>query len=390
VNALDVVIVMAIVVAAILGYRLGFVARVVSWAGLALGIVVGLALVDDVLEPLSDRPSQTRFVVAVAFLLVLAALGQGAGLAIGMALRRRLGPDAAVDRNDRIGGAVVGGLGVLVLVWLLIPALASTAGWPARAAQGSQIVRVIDEYAPAPPPQAVKLGRRVAEGPFPEVFGPSNGPTDVGPVPQSGLPADVEARVAESVVKIEGPACGQTQSGTGFAIDGDTVVTNAHVVGGERSTVVERADGRRFDADVVAFDPERDLALLRVPGLGIRSLTRSDADVGTIGAVFGHPGAGPLRVAPARIAESLQASGTDIYRTAHTERRIHVLAAQLRPGDSGAPFVDEQGRVVGVAFAIDPGREGVAYALARSELEAFLEDAGSRGAAVATGPCLVG
>jgi S1-C subfamily serine protease len=275
-------------------------------------------------------------------------------------------------------------------VWLLTPALASTAGWPARAARSSEIVRTIDRYAPSPPPQAVKLGRRVAEGPFPEVFAPSESPADVGPVPARALDAAVQARVTRSVVKVQGAACGQIQSGSGFVVADGVVVTNAHVVAGDRRTEVERFDGRRFEADVVGFDSERDLAVLRVSGLGASPLTRADAEAGSTGAVFGHPGAGDLRAAPARIERTDLVSATDIYRTSRTDRLIHVLAAELQPGDSGGPLVDGTGRVVGVAFAVDPGQHQVAYALARPELEAMLEATGlGRTRAVETGPCLV-
>ncbi len=84
----------------------------------------------------------------------------------------------------------------------------------------------------------------------------------------------------------------------------------------------------------------------------------------------GTRAAATLRAAPARIAEEIDARGTDIYRTTPTSRDVFVLAAQLAPGDSGAPLVDQFGRVVGVAFAIDPGRDGTAYALTTAELRA--------------------
>jgi S1-C subfamily serine protease len=108
--------------------------------------------------------------------------------------------------------------------------------------------------------------------------------------------------------------------------------------------------------------------------------------------VYGHPGGGALRAAPARIAEIVTAGGTDIYRTGRTDRSVFVLAAELAPGDSGGPLVDQEGRVVGVAFAIDPGQAGTAYALTGDELDAALEPALATGteAAVDTGPCLVG
>ena len=68
------------------------------------------------------------------------------------------------------------------------------------------------------------------------------------------------------------------------------------------------------------------------------------AQAGVVGAVYGHPGGGPLRAAPARIAEEIDARGTDIYRTTATSRDVFVLAAQLAPGDSGAPLVDQAGQ----------------------------------------------
>ena len=390
-NVLDLVVVAAMIAAGYFGYRLGFVARVVSWAGLALGIVLAVAFVDDVMGLLSAQASQTRLFVALLFFLVLATAGQALGYAAGLALRRRLPSTQVVHRSDRVGGAVVGVIGVLVAVWLLTPALASAQGWPARAARDSQIVRAIDRYGPDPPPQAQRLGRAVAEGPFPEVFARLNGPGGVGTPPTRALAPDVAARVASSVLKIEGQACDTIQAGSGFVAGADLVVTNAHVVAGEPRTEVQTNDGRQLSATVVAFDPERDLSVLRVRNLRLFALPLADGGDGTTGAVFGHPGGGPLRIAPARIAETVNAAGTDIYRTGGTNRRVHVLAADLAPGDSGGPLVDQQGRVVGVAFAVDPGEESTAYALTRGEVDSVLAPVlNGRQTPVNTGPCLVG
>jgi S1-C subfamily serine protease len=109
--------------------------------------------------------------------------------------------------------------------------------------------------------------------------------------------------------------------------------------------------------------------------------------VGMIGAVFGHPGGGPLEVIPARIAQSIIAVGTDIYRTSNSRRRVLVLATRLEPGDSGGALVDMAGDVVGVAFATDPGRDETGYALTSDQVRTVLAAAGST--PVATGSCLV-
>jgi S1-C subfamily serine protease len=392
VNVLDVVVLAAIGAAGYFGYRIGFVARVTSWVGLGIGVALAIAFVDDVVDPLSSQPSQTRLLIALAFFVFLATAGQALGFAAGAALARRLPSGAGLHRGDRIGGAVVGVLGVLVAVWLLVPALTSASGWPARAARESQVIRAINRYAPDPPPQAETLGRRVAEGPFPEVFSRLNGPRDVGVPPTNVLAPDVAARVAEATVRVEGQACDQIQAGSGWVAGAELVVTNAHVVAGERNTQVETRDGRRLSASVVAFDPGRDVAVLRVRNLRLLPLTRADGSDGMTGAVFGYPGGGPLAISPARIAETVNAAGTDIYRTGRTRREVYVLATELAPGDSGGPLVDQRGRAVGVAFAIDPGQEATGYALTRSEVDSMLVPALNRDASspVGAGPCLVG
>ncbi len=112
---------------------------------------------------------------------------------------------------------------------------------------------------------------------------------------------------------VEGQACDRVQEGTGFVAGENLIVTNAHVVAGENRTHVVTSDGRRLDTTVVAFDPNRDLAVLRAPGLGLPALTEGDGQVDDRGALFGHPGGGPLRQAPVRIAEQIVARGTDIY-----------------------------------------------------------------------------
>ena len=99
-----------------------------------------------------------------------------------------------------------------------------------------------------------------------------------------------------------------------------------------------------------------------------------------------------MREAPARIAQEINARGTDIYRTGSTERDVFVLAAQLQPGDSGGPLVDTRGRVVGVAFAIDPSADTTSFALTTKEIDTVLDPVTRSDATtpVSTGACLVG
>jgi S1-C subfamily serine protease len=204
------------------------------------------------------------------------------------------------------------------------------------------------------------------------------------------LPAAIDKQVQQSVVLVSGTACNEIQEGSGWVASPGLVVTNAHVVAGEQDTTVKDQDGVEHDATVVAFDPRRDVAILRVPTLRAPPLTLAHGSKGETAAVYGHPGGRGLTVAPARIGDEIIASGTDIYRNPNnTPRHVYVLAAGLHPGDSGAPVVDLKGRVVGVAFAIDPAHLTTAYAVTDQEVIPVLHDA-APGTPVKTGTCLVG
>lgn len=391
-NWLDAVIALAGIGAALAGYRYGLMSRALSWLGLSLGVLVGVLFVDDVANELRGSTPSTRLVGSLAFLFLVTVIGQTLGIALGSLLRRHLLPNNVLSVADRWAGAFAGGFAVLMSIWLLTPALASSPGWTARAAQGSAIVRAVDRFAPAPPDSLETLGQLVDAAPFPEVFDLHNRPEDVGPPPGSGLSLEVSARVARSVVKIEGRACELIQQGTGWVVADDVVVTNAHVVAGEAETTVITSTSRRIDAVVVLFDANRDIAVLRVPGLGLDPLSRASTEVDTSGAVIGYPGGGSIQQSPARIAEEILAEGTDIYRRATTVREIFVLAAVLEPGDSGGPLLDQRGRVVGMAFAVDPGDSDTAYALTPDEVSDGINDVLGEGAdtPVGTGGCLVG
>jgi S1-C subfamily serine protease len=391
VNFLDLLVVGIAAATGYLGYHMGFVRRVASWGGLALGVVLAVIFVPDVANELRGSPPRTRLLASLAFVVVVTTVAQAIGYALGSAARARFGRHlgSGLQRADRVAGAVVGVVGVLVMMWLLIPALASSPGWPARAVRDSVLARAIDRLAPNPPSESETLGRLVGDENFPEVFDTLTSP-DAGSPPGGGIPAPAAAAVTRSTVKVEGTACDRIQEGTGFVVGADLVVTNAHVVAGESHTRISTEDGRRLDTQLVAFDPNRDLAVLRVPGLDLPPLIEADGHIDERGALFGHPGGGGLRQAPMSIAEQIVARGTNIGRTASTEREVFVLAAVTAPGDSGAPVVDDAGHVLGVMFAYDISRQTTAYALTRTELDAVLGPvlAGTAPAPSGTGECL--
>jgi S1-C subfamily serine protease len=369
------------------GYRLGLVARATSWAGMGIGIVLAAQIYDPIASRMRDAGDGRLLLVAAALLLGGAFLGQAIGLLVGARLHHAL-PAGAARRADRVAGATAGVIGVIIAVWLLAPAMARVDGTAARLARTSVLAKGIASVLPAAP-NALRTFEELVGEDFPSVFTDPFAPApELGPPPaESGLSPELADAIAQSTVKVEAIACGRRQDGSGAVVVAeDTVVTNAHVVAGAESVTVERYPDRElFDAQVVAFDPARDVAVLLAPGLGRPPLGFGDAGEGSVGAAFGHPGGGDLRLAPFRVDREVEATGRDIYDTSPTEREVFFLASQLRPGDSGGALVDPQGLVVGLAFAIAPDDPNVAYALTVEEVQAV---AGGPLAPTGAGPCL--
>jgi S1-C subfamily serine protease len=372
--------------AAVGGYRLGFLARVSSWIGMALGTVVGALMLPPVLRAVEDASDSQLLFITLGVLVGMAFIGQALGLFVGGRLHVAL-PGQSVRSLDRGAGALAGVVGVFVTLWLLLPLMADVPGWFAVQARTSAVADFVDQRFPPAPDTVATLRRLVGGDQFPRVFDALQPAPDLGPPPSaSTIPQAVVDAVVPSTVKVHGVACRRIQEGSGFVAGPGLVVTNAHVVAGEGETVVQRSDGTEVRATVVAFDPRRDLAVLSAPDLDRPALARADVEEGALGAVFGHPGGGPLRAAPFSVGRTVNATGTDIYDRERTERKVLILAAGLAPGDSGAALIDPQGRVVGVAFAIAPDKPGVAYALDIEELEPLL--AGDLSRRADTGSCL--
>jgi S1-C subfamily serine protease len=374
VNLLDLLLLAAVVSAGVGGWKAGFLARVTSWLGIAIGFYVGVRVLPPVLEAFELPTVSARLLVVVTVLVVSIFVGQALGLIAGHRIRGVL-PLGGARTADRIVGSVAGALGVLVGLWLLLPTLADVHGWTAREARGSLLAKAVNASFPKPPDATRVVRRLVDERAFPRVFDALRPAPDAGQPPvDPGLDPKVVDRVKGSTVKIQGEACRRIQEGSGFVIAEDIVITNAHVVAGEDSVdVVRPIDNKHLKATVVVFNPAKDVAVLRVAHLGLPSVGRAKARAGDTGAVFGHPGGqAEVRAAPARISQEVTAHGEDIYGH-ETERQVFILAANLQPGDSGGPLVDKVGKVVGIAFAIAPDRPGTAYALTGNEVDAVVQ-----------------
>jgi S1-C subfamily serine protease len=403
-DLLDLLILVVGLSAAVGGFRLGFLARAVSWLGLAVGLIVAARLLPTLVGAVRNSNPTGKLLVAALVLLGGMFIGQALGLIVGARVHAILpfGPLRTID--DGVGAAL-GVLGVLGLVWLLLPSMASVPGWPARQARNSTVARWVDRSFPPPPHLLEALRGLVGNQAFPQVFNALAPSINTGPPPaDSGLTPAQQASVSASTVKVAGDACRRIQEGSGWTVIPGYVLTNAHVVAGERRSSVLLPSGRTLPAIVVAFDASRDLALLEVPfnPEPVLPLVNDPATtaaeehlVGTKGAVFGHPGGqDPLAITPFLVRQFVSAIGRDLYDQHDTKRNVYVLASNLAPGDSGGAVVDQAGEVIAVAFAIAPDRPGTSYALSYTEVRSFLVATRSAAAgqvptsSVSTGPCL--
>ena len=187
-----------------------------------------------------------------------------------------------------------------------------------------------------------------------------------------------------------GEACGRIQEGSAFVVAEGFVVTNAHVVAGMDDPEVESPGLGSADASTVLFDPDLDLAILRVNGPTgpALALATESIDRGAKGAVLGYPGGGPLDAQRAAVRRTIEALGRDIYGQGQVERLVLELQTIVQPGNSGGPFVLSDGRVGGVVFAASSSDDEVGYAIAGSEVEDAVGDALGAAEEAPTGPCI--
>jgi S1-C subfamily serine protease len=369
VNLIDIVIVAAFVIGVANGFQRGFWLSLSQYVGLLLGVLIGAAAARPVLDYLSISNSTARPLGAVLVLVIGGSLGSSLGFAAGEPIRRRILHTGIHTSTDSMVGAVLSGIAVLIMCWFLgISFSRGPSSQIAQQIQRSSVLRVLDTLAPRPPAFLASVQQVLSGVAFPPVFAGLE-PALPGPLP---IPAAADtagiSHAAQSVVKVSSLGCGGLVTGSGFPIGTGYVVTNAHVVSGTVAHSVITPGGLQLKATVVFFDSERDVAVLYVPDLPAHALPMAAGKRGTKGAVIGYPGGGPESVVPAIVDGTISPQGRDIYNQTLVTREVFVIQASVRPGNSGGPLVDEQGRVLGMVFATSAGDPTQAYALTDNEI----------------------
>jgi S1-C subfamily serine protease len=151
-----------------------------------------------------------------------------------------------------------------------------------------------------------------------------------------------------------GDGCGGGRSGSGWIARNGIVVTNAHVVAQtDRVWTQLRGKGTLHTAEVIWFDPVNDVAVVRSTGLaGVPAMRLGrDPKGNSHAAVLGYPGGGPFRTSPARTGAPTRDPAIRVNGKPIKNKFIPFRSPGVRPGSSGGPIVDLQGRVRAMVFA---------------------------------------
>lgn len=168
-------------------------------------------------------------------------------------------------------------------------------------------------------------------------------------------------------------------SGTGFALKGNYLVTNHHVVEDAKSIWIQGVNGdfnTKHTASVVANDKFNDLALLKVEGVAVHtsgipySVKTSTSEVGEDVFVLGYP-------LTSTMGEEIKlTTGVVSSKTGYQgDVSLYQISAPIQPGNSGGPLFDGNGNVIGVVSAKHTGAENVGYAIKASYLRNLTESA---------------
>jgi len=342
-------------------------------------VLLGAVAAQPVLDYIKVTSPVARPLGAVLVLIIGGSLGSSIGYATGEPIRRRILRAGVHSTTDSLAGAALSTMAVLIMMWFL--GLSFSRGPSVEIAQQIQksvVLHQLDSIAPRPPDFLAKVEGILAGVSFPTVFA---GLEPKLPAPLA-IPASVNTpavtTAAQSVVKVTSLGCGGLVTGSGFAVGGGYVATNAHVVSGTHGHRVLTPGGDDLPATVVYFDPARDFALLSVPNLTTPALGFAPASRGTEAAVIGYPGGGGERIEPAIVNGAVEAQGRDIYSENSVTRQVYVIQGRVRPGNSGGPLVDLQGKVLGIVFATSASDPTQAYALTDEEVAPDLQDVRGR------------
>lgn len=370
------------------GMERGLIRQGMSAVGFIGGMFIGASTEDHFVAHAHSPLSRALISVAVVlgFGIIFMSIAEG----IGDIIKHQLQGFSFLNKIDKLSGALISVVTFIVVIWLGASVFSNTPFTSLqRQIRKSIVVSTITKSFPSAPTAIAKIGHLIAPNGFPQVFsGIEPSPTTTATIPNMGIFNVAVRNDMASVVKIEGSGCGGIIEGSGFVAESNLVITNAHVVAGVTHPRVLDHNGDH-PATVILFDPNLDIAVLKVRNLAGQPLILQDKTypMGTQAAFLGYPGGGSLQAGAAAVNDVFIATGRNIYGQGPTNREVYAMNADVIPGNSGGPLIDQMGDVIGVIFAKSETYDHVGYALTMPHVLQDLEQASQSGTPVSTNSC---
>jgi uncharacterized membrane protein required for colicin V production len=378
----DLIIFIVVVLAGVRGFAEGAIRQVAGLAGIAGGFLLGAAIAPT----LSGDITKTGWRPAIALFIVLlvTVLGGIAGGVVGSVIKHVVRA-MMLGIVDRIVGVVVGAGGALIMCWLVAGLLTSTTwGSVATGIQKSSILAGMDHVMPPVPNIEAKVQSLFHNAGVPNIFAdvvtptlpPTVKPDTLGPL------VDGLSQPSNVVKVLASGACDDESEGTAFYVTSDEVLTNAHVVAGQKHVTVNGAP-----AVVALYDSKNDLAVLRVhQSESPLAFVASEPSRGTAVRVVGFPLNSSRTEATGYYEGELTGAGRGIYNQTLFLKTVLDLEVNVNPGNSGSPVL-VGGRVAGIVESKSLSQTSTGYAIPDSVIRSDLAATPTTGS-VSTQTCL--
>ncbi|PRZ05547.1 trypsin-like peptidase [Isoptericola sp. CG 20/1183] len=204
--------------------------------------------------------------------------------------------------------------------------------------------------------------------PVPQDVVPSVAPPTLSAAGSDQLSPDGFDAVQRMAVRIRNVGCASLSTGSGFAVDEHTLITNRHVVADSESLQVSTYDGRDLDVSAASTAALADLAVVRTedPLPSFPQIADDDPEEGDDVTVVGYPAGGRLTVTAGRVI------GTTRDPLHENLGEVLVTDAPVEPGSSGSAALDDDGDVIGVVYA--KTTDGRSLLVPQSTLREMLDD----------------
>jgi S1-C subfamily serine protease len=392
-DLLDFILIVLVIAFAVSGYRQGFIIGAFSFLGFVGGGFLGVLIAPPIAHAVVTGSTE-QALLAIVIVFLAAVIGQFASSTIGAVVRSHVTWEPA-RTVDAVGGTFTSALSVLVIAWL-IGSLLSVAPFPwlRQQTNGSLLLQTVDAAMPEKAKNwRLDFKKFVDDSEFPQVFSAigGGGIVDAPPPDASIVKGPQLQRARRAIVKVQGtaPVCRKRIEGTGFVFAPHRIMTNAHVVAGvtQELRVIDE-DSVGHDAQVVLYNPDRDIAILYVPDLDVTPLKFDYTAEGQDDAIIaGFPKGKGFTTRPARIRVKQNAKATDIYFRKTVTRQIYAIRGLVQAGNSGGPLLTPTGQVYGVIFAAATDQPDTGYALTASEVRPDADDGSGAVARVDTQDC---